>query len=155
MGRVKKRKIVRTWSVTGLNHVGIAVKNLDQTTKIFREMFGLEPYDVVDISGLKIALVKTRNCIIELMEPLDKSGTVAKFLEREGRNAIHHVAFAVDKDLDTVGEDLKNLGVKMIYPKAKIGAMGHPVNFCHPEFTSEILVELCDVEYENRKKRAD
>ena len=142
------------FKVTGLNHVGIAVLNLEEAGRTFSSKFGLKVCDRIDSksTGLAMALVETGNSIIELMEPTDDSGTVAKFLEKQKRNSIHHIAFSVDSDLQSVAKDLGSLGVDMIYPSPTIGVMGHPVNFCHPKFTSNILVELCDPGYESRKK---
>ncbi len=83
------------------------------------------------------------------MEPIDHNGSVARFLSKNGgRNSIHHLAFAVDARLDVVASDLKALGVEMTYPAPRMGVLGHPINFCHPKFTSNILIELCDVDYE-------
>ena len=95
-------------------------------------------------AGVVVGLVETGNCVLELMEPTDSSGTVAKFLDKQKRNSIHHLAFSVDTNLESVAKELQGLGVDMIYANSVIGVMGHPVNFCHPKFTSNILVELCD-----------
>ncbi|MDA4130093.1 MAG: methylmalonyl-CoA epimerase [Thaumarchaeota archaeon] len=141
--------------MTGLNHVGIAVRNLDDAVAIFKEKFGLPVTDIIDwpSNGIKVGIINTGNSILELMEPLDKNGTVAKFLEKQGRNAVHHLAFAVDKDLSVVGEEMKNLGIDMVYPSPKMGVLGHPVNFCHPKFTGDILIELSEVGYESRARK--
>ena len=137
----------------GLNHVGIAVLDLVDAAKTFGSKFGLQVSNRIEVKsqGLEMALVETGNCILELMEPVDKEGNVAKFLQRQGRNAVHHIAFSVDSNLEIVADILKKSKVEMIYPKPTIGVMGHPVNFCHPSFTSNILVELCDTEFETRK----
>ncbi len=142
------------FKVTGLNHVGIAVLNLEEATRTFSSKFGLKVSDRIDSrsTGLAIALAETRNCVLELMEPTDNSGTVARFLEKQGRNSIHHIAFSVDSDLKNVAMDLETLGVDTIYKNPMIGVMGYPVNFCHPKFTSNILVELCDPDFESRKR---
>jgi methylmalonyl-CoA/ethylmalonyl-CoA epimerase len=150
---MSKGKGIRNWSVRGIDHVGIAVKNLDQVIPTLRDKFGLSPSKLVDVSkdqGLKMALVEMRDgsCFIELMQPTDPSGTVAKFLSKAGRSsAIHHIAFAVDKNLEDVSKDLAKLGVEMVYPKPRLGVKGHPVNFCHPRTTSDILIEICDVDF--------
>lgn len=138
------------FKVSGLNHVGIAVLDLAEASVTFDQKFGLKVSDRIDSKslGLAMALVETGNCIIELMQPLDSEGTVAKFLERQKRNSLHHIAFSVDSNLGNMARELKTLGVEMIYPEAKIGVMGHPVNFCHPKFTSNILIELCEVSSE-------
>ncbi len=141
------------FKVNGLNHVGIAVLDLEEVGETFSSKFGLQVSNRIEVKsqGLAMALVETGNCILELMEPVDKEGSVAKFLQKQGRNAMHHIAFSVDSVLEMVAGDLKKLKVDMIYPKPTIGVMGHPVNFCHPKFTSNILIELCDTEFETRK----
>jgi methylmalonyl-CoA epimerase len=134
------------FKVTGLNHVGIAVLNLEEASRTFSSKFGLNVSDSIEAksAGLLVALVETGNCVIELMEPTDNSGTVAKFLVKQKRNSIHHIAFSVDTNLESVAKELQALGVDMIFANPVIGVMGHPVNFCHPKFTSNIIVELCD-----------
>lgn len=141
------------FKVTGLNHVGIAVLNLEEASQTFSAKFGLHVSHRIESKslGLAFGLVETGNCLLELMEALDSEGTVAKFLEKQKRNAIHHIAFSVDTDLDEVAGELKTLGVEMTSPAPRIGVMGHPVNFCHPKFTSNILIELCDPGFEERK----
>ena len=140
------------FKITGLNHVGIAVLSLDEAAKTFSSKFGLQVSHRIESKslGLAMGLVETGNCLLELMEPLDPAGTVAKFLEKQKKNTLHHLAFAVDTDLQAVAKDLKRLDVEMIYPEPRIGVLGHPVNFCHPKFTSNILIELCDVDFEAR-----
>jgi methylmalonyl-CoA/ethylmalonyl-CoA epimerase len=135
------------FKITGLNHVGIAVVNLDEAVSIFHDKFGLPVSAITDFpsTGLKMGILSTGNSILELMEPLDKNGSVAKFLERQGRNAVHHIAFSVDTELYEVALELRGLGVEMVSPEPTIGVLGHPINFCHPKFTGNILVELCEV----------
>jgi methylmalonyl-CoA epimerase len=142
------------FKITGLNHVGIAVFNLDEAVSIFHTKFGLTLSDVIESKsrGLKMGLISTGNSILEFMEPIDKNGPVAKFLEKQGRNAIHHLAFSVDSDLLQVATELKELNIEMTSPKPTIGVLGHPINFCHPKFTGGILVELCDVNSESRQR---
>jgi methylmalonyl-CoA/ethylmalonyl-CoA epimerase len=135
--------------IKSLNHVGIAVLDLDEVVAMFRTKFGLDASDILSYepAKLRIGLLNTGNCILELMEPMDKkAGTVAKFLEKQGRNSLHHIAFSVVSPLEEVSADLKELDVEMIYPRPQMGAMGHRVNFCHPKFTSDILIELCEEE---------
>jgi len=139
------------WKIKGMDHVGIAVNNLAEATTTFVKNFNLPLRNVAESKeqGLKFGLIETGNCVVELMEPTDQDGTVARFLYRNGgRNSIHHLAFAVDSRLEQVADDLKALGVEMTYPKPRTGVMGHPINFCHPKFTSNILIELCDVDYQ-------
>jgi methylmalonyl-CoA epimerase len=135
-------------SLKRIDHIGIAVKDLDDSISTFKDKLGLVVTNVVEMKDqkLKIGLVNAGNCFIELMEPLDQESTVAKFLAKNcGRNGIHHIAFSVDGSLERVAEVLKLRGVNMVYPESRIGVMGHPINFCHPKFTSDILIELCEV----------
>jgi methylmalonyl-CoA/ethylmalonyl-CoA epimerase len=143
------------FKVTGLDHVGIAVFDLEKSVPLFTEKFGLPLSKVVESKprGLKFAIVRTGNSILELMEPTDNTGTVAKFLKKQGRNALHHLAFSVDSDLLNVAKDLKNLGIEMVSPTPTVGVLGHPINFCHPQFTGNILIELCDVGFESRSQK--
>jgi len=152
IGELDKGGNLIMFKVTGLNHVGIAVLNLEEASQTFNSKFGLHVSHRIEskMLGLAIGLVETRNCVLELMEPLDQEGTVARFLEKQKKNTMHHLAFAVDADLDAVAKDLKESEVDLTYPQARIGVLGHPVNFCHPKFTSNILIELCDVDYESR-----
>jgi methylmalonyl-CoA/ethylmalonyl-CoA epimerase len=140
------------YKITGLNHVGIAVRDLADASMMFASKFQLPVSQRIESKEqrLSFALVESGNSVIELMEPLDTESTIAKFLEKQGRNALHHIAFAVDSDLGIVADQLNEVGVEMIYPKPRIGVMGHPVNFCHPKFTSNVLIELSDVDYEKR-----
>ena len=136
---------VIVFKITELNHVGVAVLNLSETTEMFGSKFGLKVSDRIESKdqGLSVALVQVGNSMVELMEPLERTGAVAKFLEKQGRNFLHHIAFSVDSELDKVSSQLKDLGVSMTYPTARIGVIGEPINFCHPKFTSNILIELC------------
>jgi methylmalonyl-CoA epimerase len=145
------------FKITSLNHVGIAVLNLDEAAHTFSSKFGLPVSHRIESKslGLAIGLVETGNCLLELMEPLDPVGTVAKFLDKQKKNSMHHLAFAVDTDLQVVAKDLERLNVEMTYPEARIGVLGHPVNFCHPKFTSNILIELCDVDFESRAEKKE
>jgi methylmalonyl-CoA epimerase len=132
--------------VTGLNHIGIAVLDLDDAANTFSSKFGLAISDRIQSKDqdILVALVELENTIVELMQPTDKESTVAKFLSKQGRNSLHHIAFSINMDLERAATELKSIGIEMIYPVPKIGVMGHPINFCHPKFTSNILVELCE-----------
>ena len=117
------------FKITELNHVGIAVSNLEEGTSLFKEKFGLPPSDIIESEsrGIRVGVINVGNSILELIEPTDKNGSVAKFLEKQGHNAIHHLAFSVDRNLLDVAGDLKILGVEMISPKPTIGILGHPI----------------------------
>jgi methylmalonyl-CoA/ethylmalonyl-CoA epimerase len=137
------------WNISGIDHVGIAVKNLEEAILTFKTKFGLENIDIVELKdqGVKIALLETGCGFLELMQPTDAEGTIARFLSRSGgRNSIHHIAFGVRQNLENIAEDLRALGVEMVYQKPRIGVKNRPINFCQPRMTSDILIELCYID---------
>lgn len=141
--------------IKGLNHVGIAVIDLDEVTRMFSTKFALRISDRIESKdqGILVALADVGSTTLELMQPLNRDGTVAKFLEKQGRNAIHHIAFSLDEELLVAAKEFKGLGIDMIYPSPRLGVMGHQINFCHPKFTSNILIELCGSEQDTEKTK--
>ena len=127
----------------GMDHVGIAVRNLDEAIKVYRDVLGfkLEGVHVLAERKVRVALFSTGGqTSIELLEPLDKDSTIAKFLESRGEG-IHHVAAKVE-DIEAALEELKVNGVTLIDEKPKIGAEGKKIAFVHPKSTRGVLLEL-------------
>jgi methylmalonyl-CoA/ethylmalonyl-CoA epimerase len=127
----------------GVEHVGIAVKNLDEAVRIYRDILGfkLEGIQVLAERKLRIALFSTGGATqIELLEPLDKDGAIAKFLETRGEG-IHHFAVQTD-NIETALADFKKSGVELIDEKPRAGAEGKLVAFVHPRSTKGVLLEL-------------
>jgi len=127
----------------GVEHVGIAVKNLDEAVRIYRDILGfkLEGIQVLAERNLRIALFSTGGATqIELLEPLDKDGAIAKFLETRGEG-IHHFAVQTD-NIETALADFKKSGVALIDEKPRAGAEGKLVAFVHPRSTKGVLLEL-------------
>jgi len=127
----------------GVEHVGIAVKNLDEAVRIYRDILGfkLEGIQVLAERKLRIALFSTGGATqIELLEPLDKDGAIAKFLETRGEG-IHHFAVQTD-NIETALADFKKSGVALIDEKPRAGAEGKLVAFVHPRSTKGVLLEL-------------
>jgi len=127
--------------IKNFNHVAIAVKNLDEVLSIFESLFGLKPSKIEEVpdQGVKAALIPVGSGEIELLEPIDPNGGVAKFIERKGEG-IHHICLEVDN----TDEELKSLaekGVELIDKVGRKGLAGR-VGFIHPRATKGVLIEL-------------
>ena len=128
--------------VPKLKHVGIAVKNMKDALNVYRDMgFDISPEELLEKQSLRIVTIATGEVMLELMEPLDSIGPVAKFIAKKGEG-IHHLAFSV-KNLDLAVEKLIQLGYSIIdYPST--GLKGSKIAFMHPKSTAGILIELID-----------
>jgi methylmalonyl-CoA epimerase len=127
--------------IKNFNHVAIAVKNLDESLKVFESLFGLKATKIEEVpdQGVKAALIPIGSGEIELLEPIDPNGGVAKFLEKKGEG-IHHICL----DVDNTDEALKSLddkGVALIDKVGRKGLAGR-VGFIHPKSTNGVLIEL-------------
>ncbi len=130
--------------VTGIEHIGIAVRDADKATELMRAMFGAKLLDTVvsQERGLKLSFLDVAGTRVELLEPLTKEGAVAKFLENKGEG-FHHVAFKVS-DIGKALSALRQAGVKLVEPAPQKGAHGNLMAFIHPSSASGVLVELCE-----------
>jgi len=129
----------------GMDHVGVAVKDLDGAIKVYRDILGykLEGIHVLTERKVKVAFFSTGGqANIELLWPLDSESTIAKFLETKGEG-IHHFAVRV-KNIENALEELKKKGVNLIDEKPKPGAGGAKIAFVHPKSTKGVLMELCE-----------
>ncbi len=126
-----------------IEHIGIAVKNIDEARKYYEEVLGLECYNVEEVADQKVktAFFKVGQTKIELLEATSDDSSVAKFIEKRGEG-IHHLAFAVD-DTDEALQHAESKGVKLIDKKARKGAEGLEIGFLHPKFTKGVLTEFC------------
>lgn len=125
-----------------LDHIGIAVKDLDQAMELYREAFGIEPSLVYESSytKAKIAFFPIGEVRIELIQPVDSESVVGKFLEKRGEG-IHHISFRV-KDVDGSLSELEKKGVQLIDKKSRRVRENEKVAFLHPKSTNGVLVEL-------------
>jgi methylmalonyl-CoA epimerase len=129
----------------GFDHVGVAVKNLDDAVKVYRDVLGfkLEGVRVLPERKVRVAFLSTGGeSRIELLEPLGGDSAVAKFLETRGEG-IQHIAVRVD-NIEAVLEELKSKGVSLVDEKPRIGAEGAKIAFVHPKSTKGVLLELCE-----------
>jgi methylmalonyl-CoA/ethylmalonyl-CoA epimerase len=127
-----------------LNHVAIAVKNLDAAVAVYRDTLGAEVSEALPQPdhGVTVVFITLPNTKIELLEPLGEGSPIAKFLEKNPDGGIHHVCYEVD-DIFTARDRMKNEGARVLGSgEPKIGAHGKPVLFLHPKDFCGTLVEL-------------
>ena len=127
-----------------IDHLGIAVRSLDETVKYYEEALGLkcEHREEVPSQKVRVAFFSAGDTHIELLEPTSEDSPIAKFLEKNPNGGIHHVAYATDDimgQLDTA----RNAGVKLLNETPVPGAHGKQVAFLHPKFTYGVLTEFC------------
>jgi methylmalonyl-CoA/ethylmalonyl-CoA epimerase len=132
--------------LTRIDHVGIAVPDLDEAKAFYARAFGLEVVheEVNEEQGVREAMlaVGDSGSCIQLLAPLTPESTIAKFLDRSGPG-IQQVAYGVD-DVEATAAALRQAGVRMLYETAKRGTAGSKVNFCHPKDCGGVLVELVE-----------
>ncbi len=124
-----------------LDHIGIAVSNLEEALKLYRDKLGLKVEHVEDFEGMKIAFLPVGDTEFELLQPTDPNGALAKFLEKRGEG-IQHIAVRVD-NVEASLEELKGKGLQVIDQKPRPGAGGARIAFFHPKSTNGVLLEIC------------
>ena len=130
--------------ISKLDHIGIAVKDLDAQLAVYRDTLGLDfggTQEVVE-QKVKTAFLKVGDTNIELLEPTSEDSAVAKFLDKRGEG-VHHLAIGV-KDIESVIANLIEKGVRMIDEKPRIGAHDKKIAFIHPKSTGGVLIEICE-----------
>jgi len=129
---------------THIEHIGIAVKSLDDAITFYEGVFGLKCYKVEEVADQKVktAFFKVGETKIELLESTDPEGPIGKFIEKKGEG-IHHLAFAV-KDINEKLNELDAKGVKVIDKTSRKGAEGLDIGFLHPKSTMGVLTEICE-----------
>jgi len=128
---------------THIEHIGIAVTNLDESIAYYENVMGLKCYAIEEVADQKVrtAFFEVGDTKIELLESTDPQGPIGKYIEKKGPG-IHHLAFAVD----SVEESLKHAeieGVKLIDQVPRKGAEGLKIGFLHPKSTFGVLTEFC------------
>jgi methylmalonyl-CoA/ethylmalonyl-CoA epimerase len=129
--------------VKKLDHIGIAVKDLQATLKFYEDTLGLKSagVEVVEEQKVRVAFLPIGDTEVELLESTEEDGPIAKFIAKNGEG-IQHMAYRVD-DIEAAIAEMKDKGVRMIDEKPRYGAGGAKIAFCHPKSTSGVLVELC------------
>lgn len=125
-----------------LEHLGIAVKSLENSVTLFEKIFGVKAGELefVEEQKVKVRKIKLENFDIELLEATSPDSPICKFVEKRGEG-IHHCSFEVN---DVAGklEELKSNGIQLIDQQPRIGAEGMLIAFLHPKSTNGILMEL-------------
>jgi len=126
-----------------VEHIGIAINNLEESQELFKKLFGKEAYKVeaVESEGVKTLFFQLGETKIELLEASSPDSPIAKFLSKKGPG-IHHIAFDVS-DIESEIARLKEEGFEVLNEKPKSGADNKLVAFLHPKSTNGVLVELC------------
>ncbi len=130
--------------VKKVDHIGVAVANLDEALKFYTEVLGLnlEGVEVVEDQKVKVAFLPVGDTEIELLESTDPEGPIAKYIEKKGAG-IQHIAFRVD-DIEKALDEMRRKGVRLIDEKPRYGAGGAKIAFLHPKSTYGVLVELSE-----------
>ena len=126
-----------------IEHIGIAVKDLEKSNSLFASLLGVLPYKTEEVvsEGVKTSFFQSGPNKIELLEATDSTSAIAKFIEKKGEG-IHHIAFAV-LDIKEEIKRLKNEGFIVLNAEPKKGADNKLVAFLHPKSTNGVLIELC------------
>ena len=129
--------------VKALNHVGIAVRSLDEQRAYYEETLGAKFEGIEEVASQKVrvAFFRVHDVRLELLEPTDSASPIAKFLETRGEG-LHHLAFTVESIQDRISE-LKSSGLRMIDETPRLGAHQMQIAFVHPKSTHGVLTELC------------
>ena len=130
--------------ITGVDHIGIAVENLDEALHIYQKILGLklEKITIVEDQKTKVAQLFAGRTKIELLEPTEEESPVARFLKKRGEG-FHHIALKVT-NISAALQEVKKKGITLVDETARIGADGFPIAFLHPKSTKNVLVELCE-----------
>lgn len=128
---------------THIEHIGIAVKSLDEAIAFYEKVLGLECYAIEEVKDQKVktAFFMVGQTKIELLESTDSEGPIGKFIEKKGEG-IHHIAFAQPEVANALTEAEEN-GVRLIDQKPRKGAEGLDIGFLHPKSTFGVLMEFC------------
>ncbi|MCD6428168.1 MAG: methylmalonyl-CoA epimerase [Desulfurococcales archaeon] len=128
-----------------LDHIGIAVKNLDEAVKFYKDVLGLELVERENVpeEKVRIAIFKVGDVFIELLEGISEDSAITKFINKRGEG-IHHIALRVE-NVDEVSKKLKERNVPLIYSEPKVVAGGkRKINFIHPKAACGVLLEILE-----------
>jgi methylmalonyl-CoA/ethylmalonyl-CoA epimerase len=123
-----------------IDHIGIAVKNLEETVAFYRDVMGLEVSSTEVFSGMKIAFLRIGDSELELLEDLTPDGAIARHVAKRGEG-IQHVAYRVD-NIEQALQEVRAKGVELIDEHPRPGARNARVAFLHPKSTKSVLIEF-------------
>lgn len=130
--------------VDKIDHIGIAVSNLDEALEFYENTLGIKcvSREEVVAQKVKVAFLPIGGTEIELLESTDKDGAISKFIEKRGEG-VQHIAYRVD-NIEEAIEECKRKEIRLIDEKPKYGAGGAKIAFLHPKSTFGVLIELCE-----------
>ncbi|MBR5984058.1 MAG: methylmalonyl-CoA epimerase [Bacteroidales bacterium] len=130
--------------ISHIEHIGIAVKSIEETKKYYEGVLGLKCYAIEEVAEQKVktAFFKVGQTKIELLEPTSEDSTVAKFIENKGEG-IHHIAFCVN-GIEKCLSEAELAGLRLIDKAPRKGAEGLSIAFLHPKSTFGVLTEMCE-----------
>ncbi|XP_051004633.1 methylmalonyl-CoA epimerase, mitochondrial [Acomys russatus] len=131
------------WNLGRLNHVAIAVPDLEKASSFYRDVLGAQVSEAVPLPehGVSVVFVNLGNTKMELLHPLGSDSPITGFLQKNKAGGMHHVCIEVD-NINAAVMDLKKKKIRSLSDEAKIGAHGKPVIFLHPKDCGGVLVEL-------------
>uniref|UniRef100_A0A8C1Y0A8 Methylmalonyl-CoA epimerase, mitochondrial n=1 Tax=Cyprinus carpio TaxID=7962 RepID=A0A8C1Y0A8_CYPCA len=131
------------WKLGRLNHVAIAVPDLEKATALYRDVLGARVSATVPLPehGVYTVFVELGNTKLELLHPLGEKSPIAGFLQKNKSGGMHHICIEVD-DINAAIVDLKEKKIRLLSPEPRIGAHGKPVMFLHPKDCDGVLVEI-------------
>jgi len=126
-----------------IEHIGIAVKDLQTSNVLFSSLFGKKPYktEIVESEGVSTSFFQVGPNKIELLQGISKENSISKFIDKKGEG-IHHIAFEVENIFKEI-QRLKKEGFTMIHEEPKKGADNKLIAFLHPKSSNGVLIELC------------
>ena len=134
----------KPFKIRGIEHVGIAVENLNGQLNIFSDVLGLNYSGSEEVKDQHVItdIYETGDVKLEFLKATDKNSPIARYIKKKGEG-IHHIAFIVD-DLQSALEYLSKQGIQLIDTKPRVGAKGLKIAFIHPKSTGGMLIELCE-----------
>ena len=132
------------FKIIGIEHIGIAVKDLNRVSEIFSDLLGLEIHKREKVTDQQVItdIYHAGKDKLEFLKATSPDSPITKFLEKRAEG-LHHIALIVD-DLQTALDYLKSQGIQLIDETPRIGAEGLKIAFIHPKYTNGVLVELCE-----------
>jgi methylmalonyl-CoA/ethylmalonyl-CoA epimerase len=135
--------VAETCTVNYIDHVGVAIKDIDAALKLFQQVFGTPPSEVEELAdqGVRATLIQVGQTRLELLEPLSEESAVGRFIQSRGEG-LHHLALNVD-DISSKLEVLKTLGIRLVDQEPREGLSGR-IAFVHPSSLFGLLTELVE-----------
>ena len=131
--------------ISQIEHLGIAVKSLEEAIPYYENVLGRKCYAIGEVADQKVktAFFMVGQTKIELLEPTSEDSTIAKFIEKRGEG-IHHLAFKIEDGVANALAEVEGKGVRLIDKAPRKGAEGLDIAFLHPKSTIGVLTELCE-----------